>query len=187
MTAEATPWVLPLLCSLVLASAASCYELPEEAGAKDPATQPSAQPAAREPTFADRSKRDDFDRARASLAELQRVLATGLDSRQTSALGFQCASLRSLQKSLLSESDPLVGRVVADIEKACGFDVPLASAQVEIAQIEAKRKADGPSANVKGECLGLKLAIGDIGSAYSSNPEVADIGGKFAAYCSSGL
>jgi hypothetical protein len=168
-------WVVPAL--VAFAAVAACQPEESVAGAASPETQP-----AREPVFSDRTKQADYDHAVAAVADVRRALAGGLDPRATTELGFRCASLRTQEKGLATESDPLVGRVIADIEKTCGLDVPLASARVEIAQIERKRAEDG-HASIRGECLGLKLAIGDVGAPYASNPDVADVGGKFAQYC----
>ena len=148
-----------------------------------PATEAPTTAPAREPVFVDRTKQADYEKGRAALAEITQALAAGVDARATTELGFRCASLRDKEKSLASETDPLVGRFIADVEKTCGLDVPLASARAEIREIEAKRAQDA-SASVRGECLGLKLAVGDIGPAYADNPDVVEVGGKYATYCS---
>ena len=171
-------WTLALLVLM------SCQPEGGTPGAVAPASSNvTSEAPARRPVFADRTKEADYDHARATLAEILQAGARGIDSRQATELGFKCASLRGSEKSLASEQDPLVVRLVADIGKTCGFDLPVATAKVEILRIEARRKTEGPAVNVKGECLGLKLAIGDIGSVYLSNPDVVDLGGKYPTYC----
>ena len=58
-------------------------------------------------------------------------------------LGFKCADLRQIQKELSAERDPIVWQLRARIGKTCGFDAPIASALMAIADIEKKR-AGGP-------------------------------------------
>jgi hypothetical protein len=53
---------------------------------------------------------------------------------------------------------------------------------MEIDRIEKKRRED-PSANVKRECIGLKLALGDIGPQYADNPMMGELAGKYATLC----
>jgi hypothetical protein len=99
-------------------------------------------------------------------------------------LGYRCSDLRAVQQALAEERDPIVWRMRSDIDKTCGFDVPIASALFEIDRIEKKRAAG--DTNIKGQCLGLRLAIGDIGRAYLENPAVVSAGGKMVSYCEQG-
>jgi len=136
---------------------------------------------ARDPVFADRTKQAVYDRGRARLGTIREVLLSpGLTPAQATGLGFECASLRSDQLAVSKEQDPLVGRFVADVDKACGLDVPLASAYAELRAIDAKR---GSGASLRSECLGLKVALGDFAPKYFSNPAVTAVGGKYATFC----
>lgn len=169
-----------VIALVALASTSACNESP-----------PPAVPAgpAREPEFAEHTKRADYDRGRKILAEMRAHTGSEMTLSLASELGFKCADLRGVQKSLAHERDPLVSRVIADIEKMCGLDVPLATAQLEAESIEAKRKRSASAGgaerpDVKRECKGLEMAIGAIGAQYTSNPDVVAVGGKYAEYCS---
>jgi hypothetical protein len=99
-------------------------------------------------------------------------------------LGFKCADLRQLRRSLETEPDPVVWRLRSDIERTCAFDVPIASALLEIDLIKRTRAGD-PTANVDGECRALKVAIDDLGTAYIGNPKSSDIIAEELTYCGS--
>jgi|HubBroStandDraft_1064217.scaffolds.fasta_scaffold374688_1 hypothetical protein len=168
---------IALATPLVIALVAGCDTPPPESSASV-AASPAVQ---RAPVFVDRTKQVPFDRGRARLGTIRTVLLTpGLTPAQTTGLGFECASLRSDQLAVAKEQDPIVVRFVADVDKLCGLDVPLAAAYAELRAIDAKRAAGG---NLHSECLGLKVALGDFAPKYLSNPAVATIGGKYATYC----
>jgi hypothetical protein len=156
-----------------------------DAPPRDASRPPPRAAAAREPVFAVPSKKSDYDRARAIFREIDGLRGATMTEALATELAFKCSNLRAAQTSLAGERDPIVWRVRSDIDKTCGFDVPLASALFEIDRIEKKR-AGAPDASLKSECLGLRLAIGDIGSAYIENPAVTQVGGKFSAYCEAG-
>jgi hypothetical protein len=118
------------------------------------------------------------------LAALDGLRGSVMTEALATDLGFKCAGLRDVQKSLTGEHDPLVWRLVSRIDKTCNLDVPLACAQFEIQRIETKRAAD-PHAELRGECAALKLAIGDTGTRYLQNPQMVDIVGKDLSYCGS--
>lgn len=171
------PWFFAFFPCLATLALVACNEAP-------PPAAPSAPQ--REPEFADATKRADYDRGREILAAMRKLAGSDMTLELTTDLNFKCADLRGVQKSLAKESDPLVSRVIADIEKMCGLDVPLAAAQLEVALIEEKQKrahAAGETVDVKRECLGLKIAIGDLGAQYTSNPDVVAVGGKYATLC----
>ena len=163
----------------VIAFLPACNEAPAPAVPTGPA---------REPEFAEHTKRADYDRGRKILAEMRAHTGSEMTLSLASELGFKCADLRGVQRSLSRERDPLVSRVIADIEKMCGLDVPLATAQLEAESIEAKRKRSANAGgaerpDVKRECKGLEIALGAIGAQYTSNPDVVAVGGKYAEYC----
>jgi hypothetical protein len=137
----------------------------------------------RDTVFADRTKKAPYDRGRARLDKIRSVLlATSLTEAAASTLGFECASLRTDQKAVAGETDPVVGRFLADVDKTCGLDVPLSTSYAELRAIDAKR---GSGASLKSECLGLRLALGDFMPQYLSNPQVTVVGGKYATLCPS--
>jgi hypothetical protein len=151
---------------------------------------PPATPTAplREPEFADHTKRAEFDRGRKILAEMRASTGHEMTLSLASELGFKCADLRGVKKSLAAEKDPLVSRVIADVDKMCGLDVPLATAQLEVQTIEEKRRRSANAGgaerpDVKRECKGLEIALGEMGAQYTSNPDVVEVGGKYAEYC----
>ena len=142
----------------------------------------------REPVFTVASKKDDYERGRIGLGAIDAMRGSTVTEAMATDLGYKCADLRSIDRILTTEIDPLVWRLRSDIERTCDLDVPLVSAMFEIDRIEKKRAnvQAGTAPNIRGECLGLKLAIGDIGSAFIDNPAVIDVGGKFSTYCESG-
>jgi hypothetical protein len=155
---------------------AACDTPPEGAG-----PGPATVSVVRAPVFVDRTKQVPYDRGLARLGTIREVLLSpGLTPAQATGLGFECASLRSDQSAVSKEQDPIVGRFVADVDKACGLDVPLATAYAELRAIDAKRAA---GASLRSECLGLKVALGDFAPKYISNPLVTTVGGKYATFC----
>jgi hypothetical protein len=147
------------------------------------ATQPPASGQdSREPVFSSAKSKAIYDRGAAGLAGLDALRGTPMTAAFATDLGFKCAGLRDVQKSLGGEQDPLVLRLTSRIDKTCNFDVPLASALFEIQRIESKRAGE-PGADMKPECAGLRLAIGDLGSRYLENPKVVDVIGKDLTYC----
>jgi hypothetical protein len=152
-----------------------------EAPPGNKSSAPAMPSTLRAPVFVDRTKQVPYDRGQARLGSIRAtLLSPALTPAQTSALGFECASLRSEELALAREGDSIVLRFIADADKTCGLDVPLAAAYAELRAMEAKR---GSGASLKSECLGLKVAIGDFAPKYLSNPMVAAIGGKYATYC----
>jgi len=99
-------------------------------------------------------------------------------------LGFKCADLREMRRSLEAEPDPVVWRLRSDVDRTCAFDVPIASALLEIDVIERKRAGDS-TASIDRECRALKLAIDDLGAAYVGNPKSSDVIAKDLTYCGS--
>jgi hypothetical protein len=157
----------------------------------EPAESPAASQARqlgageedhREPTLDVPQHKATYDRGMAGLGALDQLRGTSMSASFASDLGFKCAGLREVAKGLAGERDPLVIRLTSRIDKTCNYDVPLASALFELTEIEA-RKRDDPSADVKKQCVGLKLAIGDFGSAYLENPKVVDVIGKDLSFC----
>ena len=146
------------------------------------AKHPKSRGATREPVFTVASKKDDYERGRRGLGAIDAMRGSVMTEAMATDLGYKCADLRSIDRILTSERDPLVWRLRTDIEKTCDLDVPLVSAMFEIDRIEKKRARE-PGASLRGECLGLKLAIGDIGSSFVENPAVVEVGGKFSTYC----
>jgi hypothetical protein len=179
------------VAALAFAWLAACEDTPALAPTPSCVDHAAAEPrtcrpapaafAARAPAWADRTKQATFDRGLARLAALRTVLLSPeLSPARASELGFECASLRSDQKALATERDPLVSRFIADVDKTCGLDVPLAAAYSELRAVDAKRSS---GASVKGECLGLRMAIGDFAPQYTSNPAVTQVGGRYATLC----
>jgi hypothetical protein len=174
------------LFSLVsLASLAGCEPVPHAGshGAGGPGA--AAGPPSREPTFAVRASKTEYDKGLAGLHGLDSLRGTVMTQALATDLGFKCAELKEVGKRLVAESDPLVWRLRSDIDKTCGFDVPIACARFEVQSIERKR-AGSPGAAVERECSSLKLAIGDTASKYLQNPAVLDLGDKFLTYCGTG-
>jgi len=167
------------LALLALACSAGCDTT--ETQETSPATPLTV--SARAPVFADRTKQVTYDHGKARLGTIRTILLSpGLSPAQTAELGFECASLRSDRDAVAAEQDPIVVRFVADVDKTCGLDVPLATAYAELRAIDAKRVS---GASLKSECLGLKVALGDFAPKYLSNPEVTEVGGKYATFCRS--
>jgi hypothetical protein len=132
--------------------------------------------------FADRTKQAPFERGVKRLEGIRSaLLSPTLGEAQTTELGFECASLRADKDAVASETDPIVRRFIADVGRMCGFDVPLATAYVELHAIEVKRLSNG---SVKSECFGLRVAMKDFGPAYKENPQVTEVAAKFTAWCS---
>jgi hypothetical protein len=161
------------------------FLLPASMSCDTPPDSPPAATAtavvARNPVFTDRSKQTNFDHGKARLGTIRTILLSpGLIPAQATELGFECASLRADRNAVSAEQDPIVVRFVADVDKTCGLDVPLAAAYAELRAIDAKR---GSGSSLKSECLGLKVAIGDFAPKYLSNPQVTEVGGKYATWC----
>lgn len=125
-----------------------------------------------------------YDRAVEEMRAIDALRGSAMTDALATDLGFKCADLKDLRKSLEAETDPIVWRLRTDIEKTCGFDVPIASALFEIARIQKKRAVD-LGAGVEGECRALKLALADLGTAYVANPAAVEVIGKDLAYCGS--
>ncbi len=165
----------------LLAAAAACDTPPATPVTQAASSAKVAPSGVRTPVFADRLKQATFERGSARLKSIRdALLSPTLSSAQTTELGFECASLRADQKALAAEPDPIVGRLIADIDRTCGLDVPLAASYVELHGIETKRASHD---SVKSDCFGLKVALGDFGRPYLSNPLVTEVAGKFAAWC----
>jgi hypothetical protein len=166
------------LALALLASFAACDSPETQATPATPLTV-----STRAPVFADRTKQVTYDHGKARLGTIRTILLSpGLSPAQATELGFECASLRSDRNAVAAEQDPIVVRFVADVDKACGLDVPLAAAYAELRAIDAKRASGG---SLKSECLGLKVALGDFAPKYLSNPQVTEVGGKYATWCRS--
>jgi hypothetical protein len=143
----------------------------------------SAVPS-RAPTFASQRSQPIYDHALEGMRAIDALRGSAMTEALATDLGFKCADLRSLRKSLEAEPDPVVWRLRTDIDKTCSFDVPVASAQFEIDRIQKKRAVD-PGAGVEGECRALKLVIEDIGTGFIANPTAAGIIDKELLYCES--
>jgi hypothetical protein len=151
-----------------------------------PAGHASASTAApsRQPTFASTPNKAVYERAVEGMRSINALRGTAMSGGLASDLGFKCADLKDERKTLDREPDPIVWRLRTDIDKTCGYDVPLACALYELDVIQKKRASDG-TAPVDLECRGLKLALADLGTAYVSNPTAMDVIGKETTYCES--
>jgi hypothetical protein len=165
---------------LTIAFALGC-EPSDQAGA----ARPTAKARGREPQFTVPADKAVYARGRAGMAAIDALRGSVMTESLATDLGYKCADLRSVRQALAAERDPIVWQLRSAIDKTCGLDVPLASALFEIDRIEKKRAAGGEP-SIKGECMGLRLAIGDVGQAYLDNPAVLDAGGKMAVYCPDG-
>jgi len=148
----------------------------------EPPPKAAAPGPEREVVLADPRHRVAFDRARDGIRAMKSLFGTAMTPNLATDLQFKCADLKGARATLEHEDDPLVQRVRADVDVLCGLEVPVASARLEIARIEEKKENDY-AANVKRECTGLKLALGDLGPQYATNPLVVDLGAKFATLC----
>jgi hypothetical protein len=138
----------------------------------------------REPVFAARTSKPDYDRGLAGMRAMNALRGTVMTEAIATDLGFKCADLKAVAAKLVAERDPLVFKLRTEIDRTCSFDVPIACARLEVQVIERKRAGD-PSAALDRECSTLKLAIGDTGSGYLQNPAVLEVGDKFLTYCGS--
>jgi hypothetical protein len=152
------------------------------------ACEPEAPPKAAAPTperevvLTNPQLRPAFERARDAVRAMKALFGKPMTPELATDLQFKCADMKGAKAKLEREDDPIVQRVRADVDLLCGLEVPVASAKMEIARIEQKKKEDS-DANVKRECTGLKLALGDLGPQYATNPLVVDLGAKFATLC----
>jgi len=147
------PIGLLLVCGLL----GACEPPPAPATPAAPAPAAAPSTAARAPVFTDRKKQATYERAAGRLESIRAaLLSPNLDEAKTTELGFECASLRADKDALATETDPAVRRLIGDVTRMCGMDVPLATAYVELHAIEIKRLSNG---NVKNECFGLKVAM----------------------------
>jgi len=162
---------------VVFASIASLACEPAE-----PARHAKKRAPGREAVLSSPANKAEYDRGRALLGSLDALRGSAMTEALATDLGFKCANLRASAKALMEERDPLVWQFRSDVDRTCGLDVPLACALFDVDRIEKKR-AGQAGASVKGECLGLRLAIGDFGSAYLDNPDVVAVAGKLATYC----
>ncbi len=165
-------------CAGALAALVAGCEEPAKSGraTRAPATVPT-----REPVFASRASKADYDRGVAGMRAMNALRGTVMTEALATDLGFKCADLKSVAAKLATEKDPIVWRLRTDIDRTCSFDVPLACARLEVQIIERKQGAP-----VDRECSTLKLAIGDFGSGYLQNPAVLELGDKFLTYCGTG-
>jgi hypothetical protein len=147
-----------------------------------PAKAPVQAGPEREVVLKSPQHRAPFDRARENVRWMKGLFGKVMTPELVTELGFRCADMRGDARLLEAEDDPIVQRARADVELLCRLEVPVASARMEIERIETKRR-ENPGANVKRECTGLRLALGDIGPQYASNPMMADLAGKFASLC----
>jgi hypothetical protein len=164
--------------------ASACDEPgPGNRGGRPPGSAPNA-PAAptREPIFAEHASKPEYDRGLAAMRAMNALRGTVMTPALATDLGFKCADLKGVAAKLAAERDPLVWKLRTDIDRTCNFDVPIASARLEVQTIEQKRASD-PSAALDRECSTLKLAIGDTGSGYLQNPAVLELGDKYLTYC----
>jgi len=141
-----------------------------------------AAAATRPPTFVSRQSQPLYERALEGMRAIDSMRGSAMTEALATDLGFKCADLKDLRGRLQSEPDPQVWRLRASIEKTCGYDVPIASALLELDRIQKKRAADA-TADVSGECRILKLALADLGSGYLANPTASDVIGKDSMYC----
>jgi hypothetical protein len=150
-----------------------------------PAPGPSSQAQhtpGREPVFANPRKKADYDRGVAGMRAIDAYRGHLMDDSMATGLEFQCATLRDVQTQLATERDPIVWRLRSTIDKTCRYDVPLACALFAIDRMTTKRAHD-PSADLKGDCNGLRIALGDVGAGYVENPPVVDAGSKLLSFC----
>ena len=140
--------------------------------------------APRTPTFASQRSKPIYEQAVAAMRAMDALRGSPVTEAVATDLGFKCADLKELGKQLEAEPDPIIWRLRSDIDRTCNFDVPLASALVEIALIQKKQASD-PGADIDGECRGLKIAIADLGTAYIGNPQSSDVIAKDLTYCGS--
>lgn len=166
-----------LVCAGIAIGSCSCE--PSQPARSNKHAAPS-----RAPTFASQRSKPIYDQALAGMRAIDTLRGAPMTRALATDLGFKCADLQEARRSLEAEPDPVVWRLRSDIERTCAFDVPIASAFLEIDLIQRKR-ADDPTANVDGECRALKVAIDDLGTAYIGNPNSSDVIAKDLAYCGS--
>lgn len=132
--------------------------------------------------LSNRQSKADYERGLAGLRAIDAMRGKHMSDALATDLEFKCADLRDVQTKLAAERDPIVWRMRSTIDKTCRYDVPLACALFEVEHIVQKRTSD-PSADLKGECNSLRIALGDVGQGYLENPPVVDAGAKFLTYC----
>jgi hypothetical protein len=177
-------WLAWATCVGVVLASAGCEPPRASSRGSHAGRTGSAAVPARAPTFASQASQPVYDQAVAGMRAIDALRGTTMTEAFATDLGFRCADLKSLRKKLAAEPDPIVWRVRTDIDKTCGFDVPVASGAFELSRIQRKRAAD-PTAAVDGECRALKLAIEDIGTGYLANPAASDIIDKELTFCES--
>jgi hypothetical protein len=136
----------------------------------------------RAPTFASRQSQPLYERALEGMRAIDSMRGSAMTEALATDLGFKCADLKDLRGRLQAEPDPQVWRLRSSIDKTCGYDVPIASALLELDRIQKKRAADA-TADLSAECRILKLALADLGTGYLANPTASDVIGKDSMYC----
>ncbi len=173
-----------LACVGIVLASGGC-EPPRASSRASHATTPSSASApGRAPTFASRASQPIYEQAVAGMRGIDALRGSTMTEALATNLGFKCADLKALRKKLAAEPDPVVWRLRTDIDKTCGFDVPVASGAFELSRIQKKRAGD-PTAAVDRECGALKLAIEDIGTAFIANPSASDLIDKELTFCES--
>ena len=174
----------------IAATSLACEPLPAtgrtasgaRAGATTTASTARGAATTRPPTFVSRQSEPFYQRALDGMRAIDAMRGSAMTEALATDLGFKCADLKDLRGRLQSEPDPQVWRLRASIEKTCGYDVPIASALLELDVIQKRRAADA-TADVTAPCRLLKLALADLGTGYLANPTASDVIGKDSMYC----
>jgi hypothetical protein len=155
-----------------------------ETGGVAPSQAGDARTPAREPVLSSRANKAVYDRGTEGMRAMNALRGSVMSEALATDLGYKCADLKSIAGKLADERDPIVWRLRTDIDRTCGFDVPIACARFEV-QVMEKKRATESGATLDRECAALKLAIGDTGSLYLQNPAVLEVGDKYLTYCGS--
>ena len=110
-----------------------------------------------------------LERARADFATVKEKMAKGEDA------SYECVAPEDAVRELRARKriDP----IIAEWERVCGHDAPLAFARALVARIEQEKPARPSS------CLDLSRALAKLEEKHKDDPEVKALGQKAKSLC----
>jgi hypothetical protein len=167
-----------VVLSLVLAMAVVGCKKKEEAATGGGANKPADKPADKPAGGLDEGDKFIFDSAKEDLQEAKDKAAKGEDA------GTSCVAAMSYAEKLRDKKVPEIETFLSDLDKTCGYDIPIKVLETETAKAEEARKKAKPG-DVLSECYNAtaSTALEDLKKKHAEDAKVKELEGRWNTAC----
>ena len=170
-------WMVPVTLGLVLLVGA-CKSKPTVPAGPQGGTAATGEAGATQegPSALDSAQQYLLESGQRDIREAKEALGRGEDPK------FKCVAVNTAATKLRTADDPAAKAFVREADQSCGFEIPLAWAQLNVGRMDKVRK-ERPTETFLTECVDVSMALDDLGLKHGEDAEVMEIKKRYDALC----